>query len=249
MRHVSSDVRRYYWRVASPMRLPRPLAADTTHVWCASLDEPPIAHQRLFEIARDAERVARERDRLRSVAARGLLRMLLASYLDIRPDDVQLRLGAHGKPHLSNPQGLQFNVSHAHDLALYAVTRSGEVGVDLEHVRPIASNLRIAKRFFTPGEFEAIVALPEQERDQAFFRCWTRKEAYVKARGGGLSIPLNEFQVEVEPASTATLLRSTSAPEEVARWQLYDLQPAPDFIGAVCVERHVQQIACWMWAG
>jgi 4'-phosphopantetheinyl transferase len=142
---------------------------------------------------------------------------------------------------------LRFNVSHSHGLALYAVTRRRKIGIDIERVRPISGPEQLAARFFSAGENAELCALPEHVKHEAFFNCWTRKEAYVKARGEGLSLPLNQFDVSLNPGEPARLLRVERDPQEAARWSLQGLTPAPGYVAALAVEGHGWRLACWEW--
>jgi 4'-phosphopantetheinyl transferase len=145
-----------------------------------------------------ARRFAFPRHRAAFVRGRAAVRGILAAYLDVEPAAVRFRYGERGKPELEPRGDLRFNVAHSDELALVAVTRGRDVGVDVERVDR-ERDRRVARRFFAASEHAAIEALPERERDLAFLRCWTAKEAYVKALGRGLSLPLDSFEVTVTP--------------------------------------------------
>ena len=176
------------------------LLADEVHVWRLTLDRPPERFLELLE-PDEVERANRfyfERDRKHFVVARGFLRLLLGWYLHAGPKQLQFAYGAWGKPSLANEfceSQLRFNMSHSHGVALYAVTQGREIGVDVEHVRAYFAGDYIARRFFSPHEVGDLRGLPEDDRVSAFFRCWTRKEAYIKATGRGMSQPLDGFDV------------------------------------------------------
>lgn len=236
---------------------PRPLVldADAVHVWAAPLDPPAAAVQRhgtllaSDERAR-AERFHFERDRRRFTVARGVLRTLLGRYLGTDPRAVAFGYESHGKPVLADPfaaHGLRFNVSHSGEMALFAFARGREVGVDVEEVRRMEDGLDIAVRFFSEAEVAAFRALPEEIRDDAFFNCWTRKEAYIKAVGEGLSFPLHVFDVSLAPGEPARLLASRD-PQQAERWSLRGLpDPAPGYRAALVVEGEGWDVACWRW--
>ena len=166
------------------------------HVWRASLNLPASQIERLGQtLSTDewsrANRFAFQKDRDHFVAARGILRAILGHYLDEAPNRLRFSYNPFGRPALAGePEGLRFNVSHSHGRALIAVTGGRSVGVDVERIRPDVTYEQLARRFFSPREVAALLALPENLRRKAFFTCWTCKEAYVKARGEGLSIPL-----------------------------------------------------------
>ncbi len=197
---------------------------------------------RAFLSGEERERAARfhfERDRGRYTVCRSVLRELLAGYLDAAPEGIEFRYGPAGKPELTEGS-LRFNVSHSHDLALIAMARERELGVDIERVRAGVEREGIAERFFSPGEVAELRAVAVEERDEAFFRCWTRKEAYVKARGGGLSIPLDSFDVTLG-RERAVLSRAVDA----KRWTLTTLDPAPGYAAALVVEGSAERLRCF----
>lgn len=229
---------------------PQP-AADETHVWLARLDiEPPELESLHADLSHDerrqASRFAFETHRRRYVAAHGILRNILGRYLRLTAAKLRfLREEPHGKPRLADGCGdgrLWFNMSHSDESALFAVTWGREVGVDIERIRPDVAAGRIAERFFASGEVAALRSLPESEQPKAFFRCWTRKEAYLKATGRGLSLPLRQFEVSVAPGQPAALLSAGDDPEEAARWSLRDLDVGSDFAAALCVEGEVRRL-------
>ncbi len=235
--------------------LPPPAAVTIhpheVHVWRARLDRPQAELTRWWAVLhaderQRAERFRFERDRHRFIVGRGLLRTLLSRYLRLRPEQIELAYNAYGKPEIvqtGNQTALSFNLSHSQDLALFAIAQDRHVGVDLEYVRADLADEQIAVRFFAPAEVEALRALPASQRVPAFFRCWTRKEAFIKARGEGLSLPLDQFQVSLEP--DAAVLLHTADPTEAQRWRLEPLEPAPGYTAAIAVEGHTWQLRCW----
>ena len=207
-----------------------------------------LRHTLTADECQRAERYVFEKDRTHFVVARGLLRVLLGRYLRQDPQHLRFTYGPHGKPALATDTGgmsLRFNVSHSHGLALYAITRGREVGVDVERIRPEVAQEKIAERFFSPREVTVLRALPTPLQAPAFFACWTRKEAYIKAKGDGLSLPLDQFDVSLAPGEPAALLHTTWDPQEAACWALQDLAPAPDYRAAVVVAGHDWRLTCW----
>ncbi len=227
---------------------------DEVHVWRASLDlgasRRHALHLTLAEDEQErAERFHFAKDRARFIAGRGLLRAILARYLRADPAGLRFCYDPKGKPALtpaSHTGGLRFNMSHSHGLALYAVTRGRELGVDLEYIQPRLEG-GIAERFFSPREVAALGALPADLRNEAFFACWTRKEAYVKAKGDGLALRLDQFDVSLNPRQPAALLRMEGDPQEACRWSLWALDAAPGYAAALCVEGHDWRLARWQW--
>lgn len=229
------------------------LSKAQVHVWAASLGRSASSLALMYDVLSLDERVRAERfhfvqDREKYIMARGSLRNILGRYLDVKPGEIRFTYNSHGKPALDlefAANQLKFNVSHSTELALYAVTADREIGVDIEHFRSSVVEEDIAERFFSPGEVAVLRALPQQVQVQAFFACWTRKEAYIKARGQGLSIPLDQFEVSLVPGQPASLERVFTDPDEVHRWTVQDLAPAPEYAGAVCVGGRGWELNCW----
>lgn len=180
------------------------------------------------------------RDRRRFIGARVRLRQLLATLLDTDPAQVLLRYGRHGKPELSGrftESELQFSVSHADDLAVYAFTVGRPIGIDVEAIRPLADADAIARGLFSRHEKDAYFALHPNDRALGFFNCWTRKEAFVKAVGNGLSYPLQDFDVSLVPNDPAVILRVEGADARQCRWSIESFAPMPGYVAAVVTER------------
>jgi len=188
---------------------------------------------------RRASRFAFDCDRRRFVLARAQLRRLLAARLATRPEAVELVYGVHGKPALAPPfvtSDLRFNLSHSNDLVVYAFSRRCEIGIDVEAVRAMRDADDIAARFFSGWENRAYRSLHSRDKPLGFFHCWTRKEAFVKALGDGLSYPLDRFDVSLAPGEPARLRRLERAPGDERRWHMDSFSPAPGFVGAIVTE-------------
>lgn len=230
------------------------LDGSGVHVWSAPLDPPEEAVFRCASLLAPDERARAdrfrfERHRRQFTVARGVLRTLLGRYLEVDPRILEFRYASHGKPELGGRfagSGLRFNLSHSGEVALYAFTRGREVGVDVEHVHPLDDAVHIAERFFSAAENAAFRALPAEVKEEAFFLCWTRKEAYIKAIGEGLSLPLHEFDVSLAPGEPARLLGAVD-PAQAHRWTLRELDPAPGYAGAIVVEGAEWELSCWRW--
>lgn len=204
------------------------IQSSTVDTHCAE----GVAELSPAELAR-AGRFHFERDRRRFLRARRALRAIVADYLGTVPGAIEFQYGGQGKPRVAVAPPLYFNLSHSQALALLAMTRLGEIGVDVEWIRPI--ELEIADRYFAPAEVAALRALPAAEQTAAFFRCWTRKEAYIKARGEGVLLPLDGFEVSLAPGDPAALLRVREDDAEAQRWQFEHLEPAPGYVGAMAL--------------
>ena len=182
-----------------------------------------------------AARFVRARDRGRFIVARATLRRLLGSRLDLPPEAIALVTGPFGKPELAPHQsrsGLRFNLSHCDGIAVFGFSWDREIGVDVEAVRTLPDADRIALRFFSGNESKAYFDLRPADRPLAFFNCWTRKEAFIKALGEGLGFPLDRFDVSLAPGEPARLLRVDNEPGERCGWALDDFVPAAGFVGA-----------------
>ena len=231
------------------------LSNGDVHIWHASLDSSASCVQKLEQTLSQSEhkRAVRfhfQRDKRRFVVGRGILRSLLGGYLNVRPDQVEFHYGVHGKPYISeklDDGALCFNLAHSHELVVYAFACGRDIGVDLEYIRPIPDFERISANFFSERENIALNSLPVEQRQEGFFNCWTRKEAYIKALGDGLTHPLDQFHVSLIPGEPARLLGVEQAPEEVSRWRLQDFTPTPGYTAAIAVEGHDWQPQFWQW--
>ena len=176
--------------------------------------------------------------------------MVLGRMLGVNPTELVLAYGSHGKPHLApgkHPADWHFNLSHSHGLALLAVTRLGEVGVDVEQVRPMREMLGIAQRFFSKREQAALAALPEAEAPEGFFNLWTRKEAWLKATGSGIGGGLEGVEVSLAPGEPAQLLSLFGDPVAAREWSLQALAPVPGFPAALAIRAPVVAVHGWRW--
>lgn len=225
--------------LSSSQRLP---ASGELQVWSAELD-CPVDVARAFEphLAEDElEKAARFRFQLhrdRYVVGRGILRTLIGRYLDCSAGAIRFAYDVHGKPALDHAStALSFNVSHSENAALYAFCVGFEIGVDVERLRPAAARERVAEHFFSASEVATLRSLAPELQPRAFLACWTRKEAFLKARGDGLTLPLNAFDVAFAPGEAPALLRTAWAPEEASTWALYDLSASlDDHVAALAV--------------
>jgi 4'-phosphopantetheinyl transferase len=209
---------------------------NEVHVWTARLDrEAEELHDLEATLSPDerarADRFHFARDRQRFVAARGVLRTLLGKYLRQAPASLEFSYGPYGKPSLAGAnaaRGLSFNLAHSAELAVYAISRQRNLGVDVERIKPESAGEDIARRFFSAREVGDLQTLPPEARVAAFFNCWTRKEAYLKATGMGLQTPLDSFSVSLWPGEPAQFLAGVEA-----RWHLAAFDPSEGYTGAV----------------
>lgn len=226
------------------------LSVDELHVWRSSLDLPSESLERFQstlcsdEVSR-ASRFLFEKDRRRYIAGRGILREILGKYLEVPASHINIDYGRYRKPFLGaehRDSEIRFNVSHSNDLAVFAVTRGREVGIDVESIQPSFAGKEVAERFFSSCEIAEWRSLAPENKAEGFFLCWTRKEAYVKARGDGLHLPLQEFDVTLTPGQPATLKSI-----DQQRWRLLSFEPKPDYSGAAVVEGSEFRAFYWNW--
>lgn len=229
------------WRRVSE---PPPLDRRSIHIWRFDLERSPLRLDQLSEHLTGDERARAERfyravHGARFTAARGLLRHVLGLYLGEHPSEVDFVYEEKGKPFLPldrNPEGVTFNLTHSHQYALVAVASRVEIGVDIEQIRDTRDLEGIAERFYSEPEKECLRNADETHRLDLFYRYWCRKEAFLKARGDGLSFPLNRFDVSKGPAVLVTLLDDSSTASDHSVWSYRDLDPVPGFAAAVCFE-------------
>jgi len=251
---ASRDDRKHESRWLTPPRSPR-LNADEVHVWRASLMMREEEMTTLLRTLSEEElirayRFRFPRDRARFIGARGILREILGRYLHTPPERVRFGYNAYGKPELLDAEErerLRFNLSHAGRVALFAVTEGHEVGVDVEALRDDVPCEELAAGFFSRGEVQALAALPAKARTRAFYNCWTRKEAYVKARGMGLSLPLDCFDVSLAPGEPAALLATRGDEPDAARWSLLEIDVGTNHVAAVALEGGGWRLRRWLW--
>jgi 4'-phosphopantetheinyl transferase len=214
--------------------------ARTAHVWSVSLAVSDATCSALRtslspeERAR-ADRFAFERDRTAYVVSHAALRQILSRYAGREPAELRIAARPHGKPWLVDSPGIEFNLAHSGGFALIGVTRGAPIGVDVEVVRPIEDMARLARHCFAPAEVVELEALPPTARLESFFNAWTRKEAYIKAIGEGLSCPLESFEVTLVPGEAARLRRINGSAAEADRWSLHAFAPAAGVAAAVAI--------------
>ncbi len=223
------------------------LAQDEVHIWHLALEVEAARVEECCALLPEDERgrAARfhfKKDRHHFVVGHGYLRLILGRYLNLAPKQLRFTYSQYGKPALAHPSRLNFNLSHSHTAALLAVTTAANVGVDIEQIREDFPCLEVAKHFFSHREQAALAALPPEVQPQAFFDCWTRKEAYIKARGEGLSLPLDQFDVTLTPGQPAQLLHTRPEEGEARRWTLQAVPVDAGYAAAVAVEGQGWQI-------
>lgn len=223
------------WLISSETRL---LKEGEIHVWRASLDQDDLSAETLFNILSSDERQRSDKfrfdkDRKRFIMSRGILRKILSGYLHKSPDQICFSYGNFGKPALIAGAGLSFNLSHSQGLALYAVTRNREIGIDIEAINENVAIQRIAKKVLTPSETSFLNSLVPRLRPAVFYRYWTRREAFVKASGKGLSVSNEEMAVSLDPRKK--------------KWSYISLPVIFGYAAAIAVEGSISNIRCWQY--
>lgn len=227
------------------------LPAGEVHLWSARLDQPEDFLRQCVTVlsADEQQRAERFRPgslRNRYITGRGMLRMLLGRYLRTSPASFSLRYQAHGKPELVPPwkvQGVEFNVSHSHELAVFAFTRDHEIGVDVECIRRMPNAAELLERFFSRNEVRQWQQMPAERQLRAFFQGWTRKEAWLKAVGSGLSFPLDQFCVTLDDTARVLSIRGDTA--EAAQWWLENCEPCDGYVAAVAIRGKAATVRSW----
>jgi 4'-phosphopantetheinyl transferase len=218
------------------------LSEDAIHVWCASLQRSTFEIEQLAASLSEDERTRASRfhfphHQRRFIVARGLLRRLLADYLQLDSSKIEFSYTQRGKPEIAKDFHLQFNLSHSEELVVYAFCWHHPVGVDIEYIRLASDIEQIADRFFTKWEYDRLRSLPPAEQTLAFFRCWTRKEAYLKACGDGITGGLDTIEVSLTPKAEIRHLNNSTV--LAGNWGLQNLTPAVDYVGAIASEKHL----------
>jgi 4'-phosphopantetheinyl transferase len=232
-----------------PALQPIELDDDEAHVWLVHAGAENLPLERLHDslVEDEQQRAARfhfDKHRRLYIAAHAALRSILSTYLNIRPNEIELLSGEHGKPALATAvgsSGLEFNLSHSNELALVAVARACALGVDVEYAARNLDFPEIARRFFTPAEVATLFNLPEPLQRLAFFKCWTSKEAFLKAKGTGLSGALDEVEIAL---STTQQVHVNAV---VPGWSLYELPLDKEYVAALAIQGLSHRIRCYGW--
>jgi 4'-phosphopantetheinyl transferase len=238
------------WRL--PAKLPT-LRGDQVHVWRVPLDFSPTGVNWLAQFLSKDERNRADRfhfdsDRNHFIAARAWLRIIIGNYLRVEPAELRFDYSRYGKPSLAKPfaevTGLNFNLAHSGELAVLGMTLRRQIGIDVERISGKVAHEEIAQRFFSSSEIACLSAMPQAARPRAFFNCWTRKEAFIKAKGLGLSLDLDQFDVTLDDEEVA-LLRTQWDHNEVEQWSLRALDVGSGYVAALAVEGRDWQLSYW----
>lgn len=231
------------------------LPPGEVHVWkiSAGADHQETARPADLLSPDEKERAGRfhfEKDRRVFIMGRGVLRTLLGRYAGVEPGSIRFIYDGHGKPALpaaGNAESPAFSVSHSGAEILLAFGRGFPVGIDVERIRDGLDVEDLARRYFSPVEAAQYLSLPEEERIEAFFSCWARKEAFLKARGEGLSFGLDRFEVTLRPGEPARLVKIVGDEAEAKEWSLHDIPVGPGFKAALAARTRQPRISCYLW--
>lgn len=227
------------------------LPKNTVHLWHVSFDDPADNLEGLMDLLslEEREKASRfkfERHKTQSIISRGVLRCLLGKYLQMKPLDLQFDYTEYGKPFLRDATGIRFNLSHSGQRAVFAFVQEAEIGVDIEKIKNNFDVLDIARHFFSSDELQALEVLPVAQRPVGFYRCWTRKESFIKAKGSGLSFPLTSFSVSLD-VEHAQLLRTDWDASERQEWQLATFRPSEEYQAALSVRGNIDSLVERDW--
>lgn len=227
-----------YWQTVAQTP---PLNLKEVHIWRVRLEQPGDKATSFKSVLSpdELERAGRfyfDRDRQRYIVARGQLRWLLADYLSQPAAEIDFEYSAQGKPGLVGEAGVQFNVSHAQDVILLGFCRGTPLGVDVEQVRPLSDMDAVAHRSFSTEEYADYLSFPPEQKPTAFFNCWTRKEAFIKAVGEGLSYPLREFSVALLPDDPVRFRQIRGSTAVATAWTLHSIRPDTGYVGALALK-------------
>ncbi|MEP6901717.1 MAG: 4'-phosphopantetheinyl transferase superfamily protein [Actinomycetota bacterium] len=242
------DLRQDIWQQSSGQQS---LKDGEIHIWRANLNQESLSVQQFLKTLsadekQKADKYYFDKDRNHFIVARGTLRKILSGYLGIAPNEICFAYNLFGKPILDvkNNQ-FRFNVSHSQGLALFAITREREVGIDLEFIRSDFAVLKTAQSFFSEPEISALKNLPTELQTAAFFSIWTRKEAFIKAVGEGFSYPSTKFTVSIMPKNSHDLFRTREF-QKVRDWSLMILSCQADYTAALAIEGKIQTVSYWL---
>ena len=233
------------------------------HLWAVVLEEFVDEVSKFRDLLSPVEQTAAQKfrfdkDRNRYVIRHGILRLIMSRYLDHPPSEIEFQLGAYGKPELRGNGAcipLFFNTSHSADIAVYAITSACPIGVDVESTREIPEIEGIAHRFFLPGEARTLMDLPADSRVQAFYACWTRKEALLKATGKGIAEDLAKVEVTLAPEDEPRVVSVSGDPGAHEQWRLQPFSPALGYVGCLAYRNSVLALNSWrvakstLWRG
>lgn len=228
------------------------MACGELHIWSVRINDHNDRLEKYWQLLNEQEiQKARAfkfiKDRRCFIIARGALRSLLGSYLHISPGGIEFKYGPYGKPCIQDTRMINFNISHSRNMILLGFVKKATIGIDIEYTKREVDVKKIAKHFFSKEEISSLAAIDEPYQLGAFYNCWTRKEAFIKALGSGLSFPLDQFVVSLDDASKARLIETKWDIYEKEKWTLQAIKPEEDYIGAVSVKGEINDVHYWKY--
>ena len=226
------------------------LKPETIHLWY--IDVGTNLDSRYYNLLSEDEKIRAGKYRFTQdqyvfITARAVLRILSGHYLQKDPTHIRFKYGAYGKPYFQDENSLLFNVSHSGSKAIIGFGKHTEIGVDIEKIKDDFDVLDIADKFFSQSETKSLTEITKEEQNRAFFRCWTRKESFIKAKGDGLSLPLDSFSVTLDDDIKVRLIETNWNSREKENWKIFSFVPDDNYIAAVSVQGNVQKIEYWNW--
>ena len=246
-------IKKTKWHHAVPGRMS---SSNEVHVWRLLLNEHYSQVESLKEFLSEDELLRSgkfhfEKDQNSFIIARGILRMILGGYLGMKPNELSFEYTSSGKPVLVHNNGddkISFNLSHSTDVVLYAVTLNRNVGIDVESIRDTVDVVQIANRFFSASEIQSLDCIPEKQRPEKFFQYWTRKEAFLKATGEGVSFPMEQCNVSLVNGNFLSPIELYGENSENSRWYVRDLFPGDGYVAAIAIEGNDSDVSCWHYS-
>ncbi|MEP3209528.1 MAG: 4'-phosphopantetheinyl transferase superfamily protein [Maribacter sp.] len=228
------------------------LPEQTIHFWYCDFNKNRAKLEPYYALLSEDEKARSgrfkfDRDKECYIISRGILRLLLAGYSKQQPQDLHFDYTPYGKPFLSHDNAIKFNISHSGNMAVFAFVRNEEIGIDVERIKDDFDLLELAQSFFSTKEILALEKQSKKDLPRAFYRCWTRKESFIKAEGSGLSFPLDQFAVSLENDEQAELLYTQWDSQEKEHWQLFSYVPARAYIAAVAIRSRTLGFHQYNW--
>ena len=226
------------------------LKSNQIHIWSVALDIDIKTQIRYWKVLSEEERQRAEafkfvKDKIKYIACRGALRQLMGHYLKTPANEISIEYVKNGKPHHNS--NLEFNVSHSRDMAVIGFTYDTILGIDIEFIHRKIEFHQIARRFFSTNESDIVINAPRESMHQYFYNCWTRKEAFIKALGDGLSFPLDQFEVTCAPDEVPKLMSTKWDETEVEKWSLWAFEKSKDYVGALAIQGPEKQLIYFSW--
>jgi len=223
------------------------LLQNQVHIWFINFNISEDDITLLYKFLSEDEIVKASKfkfnkDKICSIITRGALRLLSSKYLNIKPEDIPFKYGDYGKPDYDFKTNLKFNISHSGQMAVIGFVLNDDIGVDIEEIKTNFDVLDIASNYFSNSEIEALKNLSLESQTKGFYRCWTRKESFIKANAKGLSFPLDSFSVSIDSDEKTELLETNWDKNETDLWKLFSFSPQKNYIGAVSVKGNIQNI-------